>query len=139
MTIMYERPPVDNVRPEFQVDVPDEATSDVMEIKTVDEAIEVYLQAFQQKFQSCEGRRHRKRSLEMFLQYLTTQGHSLKLQDLTPTDGCGFLDNLTNHYDGRPLKAASKTKHWNAIRSFSRFMHQTGLIEENIFLILKKR
>jgi site-specific recombinase XerD len=104
----------------------------------VDGAIEVYLRAFQQKFQSREGRRHRQRSLELFLQYLTTQGHSLKLTDLTPADGRGFLQSLTNHCDGRPLKATSKTKHWNAIRSFSRFLYQTGTIRENIFLRSKK-
>lgn len=133
MAIMYNHPPADNVRPEFQVDVPMNIDGSAKQVETVNQAIKVYLQAFQQKFQSREGTRHRIRSLAMFLQYLTSQGHSLKLQDLTLTVGGGFLHSLTNNYDGMPLKAASKTKYWNAIRSFSRFLYQTGLIKENIF------
>lgn len=138
MKIMYEHPPVDNVRPEFQVDVRTDIRGVAKEVKMIDEAVEMYLQAFNQKFPSKEGRRHRQRSLAMFLQYLTAQSHSLKLQDLTPIDGQGFLQSITNHYDGMPLKSNSKIKYWSAIRSFSRYLHQMALLKENIFLSLKK-
>jgi site-specific recombinase XerD len=102
----------------------------------VDEAIEMYLQAFYQKFHNREGRRHRKRSLQMFLQYPTKRGHSLEIKDLTRSDGQGFLDSLTNHFDGTPLTTNQKKKYRNALRSFSRFLHQMGIMEENMFLVV---
>jgi site-specific recombinase XerD len=97
-------------------------------------AVELYLQAFYEKFHSKEGQRHRKRSLQMFLQYLTAQGHSLKIADLTLADGQGFLESLTNHFDGTPLTTNQKKKYRNALRSFSRFLHDLGLVEGNVFL-----
>src|SRR4051812_45290113 len=90
--IAYTHPPVDNVPLDFRVEVPEGTEIANQKIETVEEAIDVYWQAYCQKFHSREGRRHRKRSLQMFLQYLTAKGHSLKLKDITLAEGQGFLE-----------------------------------------------
>ncbi len=62
----------------------------------------------------------------------------MKLKELNVKDGQGFIDNLRNHYNGSPLRPSEIKKYRSAIRSFSRFLHQLGIIEENIFLAIKK-
>jgi site-specific recombinase XerD len=137
LTITYEHPPVDSVPTELRVDVPMETEIISQAMLTVEEASAVYLEAFNQKFHSQDGRRRRQRSLLMFQHYLTAQGHSLRIADLTTTDGQGFLDSLTSYYDGMPLKDSSKLTYCNALRSFSRFLHHLGVMEENVFLRVK--
>ncbi len=134
MTCAYVHPPVYNVPPEFQVDVPKEIKTTSREVQTVEEAIEVYMQAFHQKFQSKEGRRHRRQSLELFLQYLAAHGNSLKLTELTLTDGQDFIDSLVNRKNDMPLRFSEKKKYRSALRSLSRFLYILGIIEENVFL-----
>jgi hypothetical protein len=68
------------------------------EVQCVEEAIEVYMNAFHQKFQSRGGRRHRKRRLQMFQQYLVIQGTALKLKDIILSDGQRFMESLTNYF-----------------------------------------
>jgi site-specific recombinase XerD len=138
MTIMYEHPPVDNVASTYYVDTPDATENLSKDVETVEEAIEVYLRAFHEKFQSPAGRRQRRICLRYFQRYLVSQGHAMKLKELTITDGQGFIDSLVNHYNGLPLKPSEIKKYRSAIRSFSRFLHQTGIIEKNIFLAIKK-
>jgi hypothetical protein len=134
MTFSYVHPPIDNVPPEFRVDVPEETVIDIKGIITVEEAIAVYLQAFRQKFQSREGRKQRSICLQYFQRYLVAQGHSMMVRDLTLADGQGFLDSLTNHYNGLPLKPSELKKYRSGLRSFSRFLHELGIIGENVFL-----
>jgi hypothetical protein len=100
MAFRYVHPPIDNVASDYYVDIPKGPDAAIEAIETVEQAIEVYLQAFYQKFHRIEGRRHRKRSLHIFHQYLTEQGHSLKVKDITLAHGQGFLDSLTNHCAG---------------------------------------
>jgi hypothetical protein len=136
--IMYEHPPIDNVASIYHVDSPDATENAVKTIETVEGAIDVYMQAFHEKFQSPAGRRQRRICLRYFQRYLVSQGHSMKLMELTIRDGQGFIDNLRNHYNGLPLKPSELKKYRSAIRSFSRFLHQSGIIEENVFLAVKK-
>jgi hypothetical protein len=56
LTLTYEHPPVDNVASEYWVEVPKGLEDAAQLIQTVDKAIEMYLQAFYQKFHSKEGR-----------------------------------------------------------------------------------
>jgi intergrase/recombinase len=137
MAIMYEHPPVDNVASIYHVDTPNASENAVKAIESVQEAIEIYLEAFGQKFQSSKGRIQRKICLQYFQQYLVTQGHSMKLKDLTVNEGQVFIDSLVNHYNGLRLRPSEIQKYRSALRSFSRFLHQTGIIEENIFLAIK--
>ena len=135
---MYEHPPVDNVATTYHVDTPDATENLSKDVETVEEAAEVYMQAFRQKFQSPIGRKQRKICLRYFQRYLVSQGYSMKLKNLNVRDGQGFIDSLRNHYNGLPLKPSEIKKYRSAIRSFSRFLHQVGIIEENIFLTVKK-
>jgi hypothetical protein len=66
MTFGYVHPPIDNVASDYYVDIPKGFDDAIEAIETVEQTIEVYLQAFYRKFHSIEGRRHRKRSLHMF-------------------------------------------------------------------------
>ena len=58
----------------------------------------------------------------------------MKLRDLNVKDGQGFINSLVNRYNGLPLKSSEIKKYRSALRSFSRFLHGLGIIEENIFL-----
>jgi site-specific recombinase XerD len=138
MAIMYEHPPIDNVATTYHVDTPVAAKNSGKGIETVEKAIEVYMQAFHEKFHSPMGRKQRRICLRYFQRYLVSQGHSMQLKDLSVQDGQGFIDSLRNHYNGLPLKPSEIKKYRSAIRSFSRFLHQLGIIEENIFLAVKK-
>ena len=135
---MYEHPPADNVASTYYVDTSDATGNLSKDIETVEKATEVYMQAFHEKFQSPAGRRQRRICLQYFQRYLVSQGHSMKLKELNVKDGQGFIDNLRNHYNGSPLRPSEIKKYRSAIRSFSRFLHQLGIIEENIFLAIKK-
>jgi site-specific recombinase XerD len=135
---MYQHPPIDNVAAIYHMDTPNATENAVKAIVSVEEAIEVYQEAFGQKFRSSKGRIQRKICLQYFQQYLVTHGHSMKLKELTINDGQGFIDSLVNHYNGLPLKPSETKKYRSAIRSFSRFLHQLGLIEENVFLMVSK-
>jgi hypothetical protein len=138
MAVTYERPPVDNVASDYYVDVPEEINGATQQIETVTQGIAVYLPAYRHKFHSRTGRKQRQTSLLSFERYLVAQGHSLKLKDLTLVDGQDFLDSLTNHNNGLPLRFAQKKKYRSALRSFSRFLHELGAIEENIFLAVTR-
>lgn len=137
MAFTYVHPPVDNVAFEYYVDVPDSTDIEIEKIETVEKAIEVYIRAFCEKFQSRWGRDRRRLSLQHFQQYLVTQGHSMRLMDLTRNNGQSFIDNLVNQYNGSPLGAGGIKRYRSALCSFSRFLQQMGLLEENIFLGIK--
>jgi hypothetical protein len=48
MTFGYVHPPIDNVASDYYVDMPKEYEAAIEAIETVEQAIEVYLQAFRQ-------------------------------------------------------------------------------------------
>jgi site-specific recombinase XerD len=121
----------------YYVDVLEEATLAKKGISTVEEAIEVYMEAFRQKFHSQDNRKQRRICLQYFQRYLTKQGHSMKLKDLTLVDGQSFLDSLTNHYNCLPLRPSEVRKYRSGLRSFSRFLHLSRIILENVFLAVK--
>jgi hypothetical protein len=136
--LTYQHPPVDNVASEYWVEVLNEDDA-IKTIETVEQAIEVYLQAFRQKFQSQENRKQRRICLQYFQRYLVEQGHSMKLKDLTLFDGQGYIGSVVNQYNGLPLSDAQMRKYRSALRSFSRFLHDLGALEANVFLPLAKR
>jgi site-specific recombinase XerD len=138
VSLSYVHPPVDNARSEYYVDVPPLANAATTNIETVEEGIEMYMEAFCQKFRSKMGRTQRRICLQYFQRYLASEGHSMKLKDLTFNDDQGFIDSLVNYYNGLPLRPSEIKKYRSAIRSFSRFLHQIGAIEENIFLTVRK-
>ena len=84
---MYEHPPVDNVASAHHVDTPDTTENSSNQVETVEEAIEIYMQAFHEKFQGKVGRRQRRICLRYFQRYLVSQGHSMQIRDLSVTDG----------------------------------------------------
>jgi site-specific recombinase XerD len=130
--------PCFNVRPEFQVDVPKDVKKATKEIHSVEEAIDLYMQAFHQKFSSKMGRMQRRICLQSFYRYLVAEGHSMEVKELTLSDGQRYLDSLTNHYNSLPLSASQTKKYCSALRSFSRFLHDLGIVEENLFLTIKR-
>ena len=62
----------------------------------------------------------------------------MKLKHLTSHDGQDFIDSLVNRYTGSPLGAGGIKRYRSAIRSFSRFLYEAGIIKENVFLTVKK-
>ena len=137
MTCIYVHPPVDSVPSELQVDVLVEDQSAIQVVATIEEAIEVYMQAFRRKFRSREGTQQRRRNLQRFLRYLNAQGRSLELKDLTFSDGQHFLDTLTNSSTGLPLSPNLNKQYRSALRSFSRFLQKAGIIEKDLFFPLR--
>ena len=70
------------------------------------------------------------------MRYLTSQGHSMKLQDMTAYDGQGFLSDLVNAYDGLSLSLSKKKEYRSSLRSFSGFLVTSGISYEDVFLEL---
>jgi site-specific recombinase XerD len=79
----------------------------------------------------------RKRELKRFVRYLRSQNHSMKLSEMRFIDGQGFMDALVNHFDGSELSRAKKQDYRAALRSFSRFLVGSKVIEDDVFLGLK--
>lgn len=103
---------------------------------SVDEAIEAYLEAYQDEFVSQHGLMKRKRFLYRFLDYLKAQNHSLKLRDLTYEDGQSFLDSLVNAYTKRSLSPDSRKHYKHKLRMFGRFLCNSKLIDGDVFFEL---
>jgi hypothetical protein len=59
------------------------------------------------------------------------------LNDLTLADGQRFIDSLTNHYNGLPLRPSQKKKYRSALRSFSRFLVGSKIIQDDVLVGLK--
>jgi hypothetical protein len=103
----------------------------------VEEAAELYLAAFRQQFPGPFAAKARVKQLSCFLAYLQTHHHSMQLIDLGLEDGRAFLDTLVNAYTRKPVSLPIRQKYKSALRSFSRFLVTSNLIEEDIFFALK--
>ena len=89
--VAYFHAPVDNVPPACVVEVPDDMLTTERSIATIEEAIGLYVDAHRRKFSGKHGAPRKVQRLGRFLRYLTAQGHSLKLSDLTFEDGQRFM------------------------------------------------
>ena len=57
----------------------------------------------------------------------------MKLADLTFEDGLAFLDSMTHAYQGTVMSPQTKKRYKCALRSFSRFLANTGLLHDDLF------
>jgi site-specific recombinase XerD len=106
-------------------------------VTSIEAAIEWYLAAYEVQFTSQDAARARRAQLMRFVEHLRALQHSLQLADLTYGDGRAFLDALTNIYTGEPVSPSIRISHKSALRSFSRFLYKSNLIEEDVFFLLK--
>lgn len=104
-------------------------------VETVEEGIALYLEGFSEKFTERNYAR-RARHLRRFVEYLKGTGHSMRLQDLTHGDGVEFLEKLSNARTGKRLSLAIKQDYKSALRSFSRFLVQSGVLKSDVFFEL---
>jgi site-specific recombinase XerD len=107
-----------------------------LESQMLDQGIALYMSMYNRQFNAMTVG-IRKRELNRFLRYLHSQNHSMKLSEMRFTDGQGFLDALVNHFDGSELSFAKKQDYRAALRSFSRFLVGSKIIQEDVFLGLK--
>jgi hypothetical protein len=61
----------------------------------------------------------------------------MQLAALTYEDGKAFLDTRVNDYTGGPRSPSIRQEYKSALRSFSRFLVKSHLIEEDVFFDLK--
>jgi hypothetical protein len=132
----YTPPQVEYVPPQIVVDV------SVLSLKvdpstlTIPEAIEIYIDAYNQQFANVHHQVRKRTYLRRFLTYIAAHHHSLQLADFTLADGQGFLDALVNLQNGTPLSRPIREQPKSTLRTFSRFLYQAGLLCEDIFFAL---
>jgi site-specific recombinase XerD len=133
---MYVHPPIDAVPPLTKVTTlrPDEVEQ--FGVQTIGEGIAVYMSIYNRQFNAMTVER-RARELKRFFRYLQSQNHSMRLSEMRFTDGQGFMDALVNHFDGSELSRAKKHDYRAALRSFSRFLVGSKIIQEDVFVGLK--
>ncbi len=136
MTIEYVHPPVDAVPPRLQVATLAAETFDVTVVQTINEAMAVYMIMYCRQFAAL-GARRREQHLKRFLRYLKARNHSLQLSELTHADGQAFLGALANPFNGSELSLGKKQDYRGALRSFSRFLAGSGIIQPDVFFTLK--
>jgi hypothetical protein len=134
--LAYAHPSVDSVPSALEVDVPKELGDAELALKTIEEAIELYLDAHRRKFSGKHGVPRKAQRLGRFLRYLNARGHSTKLSDLAFEDGQGFMASLANMRDGRTLGPHIRKRYRGTLRSFGRFLASAGLIDEDVFFRL---
>jgi hypothetical protein len=61
----------------------------------------------------------------------------MKLVDLTLEDGQDFLDSITHTFYGGELSPATRKGYKCALRSFSRFLANSSLVEDDLFFSLQ--
>jgi site-specific recombinase XerD len=133
MRFCYVHPQVDSVALDNQVAPVDNSTP----VATIAEAIELYLVASRVQFLGQHGAQRKARWLDRFLNYLKEQHHSGQLTDLALRDGQAFLDTLGHAYHGISMSVYTKTRYKSTLRSFSRFLVKSHIIEEDVFFLLK--
>ena len=69
-------------------------------VETIEEAIQLYLEAYGKQFVGEYGLRNKRLFLKRFVVFLRGQGHSMKLADLTLEDGQSFLDSIEHSFHG---------------------------------------
>lgn len=105
-------------------------------VETIEEAVDLYLEAFEKQF-SVSGLHKKRLFLGRFVKFLKDRGHSMKLADLTLEDGQSFLDSIADAFHGGKLSPATKKRYKCAIRSFSRLLTNTRLVQEDLFFSLR--
>ena len=130
---LYVHPQIDAVPPKYHV-TPPTILPPVSEIK---EAVELYLTAYRHQFPGPLAAKVRGELLSRFLEYVQAHHHSMQLADLDFADGKAFLGTLVNAYTGAPLSLSIRTGYKSALRSFSRFLVKSNLVEEDVFFALK--
>ncbi len=107
---------------------------------TIRDAIDLYLAEFDAQFSSQHSLKYKRIQLGYFVEHLQAMGHSMLLADLTAEDGQRFLDTCRNRYSGRPLSYARLKQYRSAIRTFSRFLADAGILAEDPFarLVVRK-
>jgi hypothetical protein len=105
-------------------------------IETIEEAIQLYLEAYSKQFAGEYGAYKKRLFLGRFVTFVKDQGHSMKLVDLTLEDGQNFLDSITHTFHGGKLSPATKKGYKCAIRSFSRFLANGGFANDDLFFAL---
>jgi hypothetical protein len=127
---------VDHAPTTFQVTPLERSELTTTQVETIEEAIELYLERFQQKF-TPHNYKQRERHLRRFTEYLKDTGHSMRLQDLTYADGKGFMDTLTNARTGERLSLTIRKDYKSALRTLSRFLVQSSILKVNVFFELR--
>jgi hypothetical protein len=115
--------------------------TDVSEIlesaSSVDDAIQLYLDAFSRQFIGKHGLIRKRQYLQRFKDHLTVRGHTLQTADLSLDDGQRFIDGLTNKFTGAPVSDDKRNRYKGALRSLSRFLFLGGMINQDVFRDLK--
>jgi len=136
-SVAYDHPSSDSVPMTSQVDVPEELREADTIIETIEEAIDLYLDAHRRKFTCKHGLTRKTNRLKRFISYLEVTNHSMRLSDLWCEDGQRFMDSLVNARDGSNLGMHNRKRIRGALRSFSRFLAAAGLVEEDLFFDLR--
>ena len=135
MTYMYVHVPANSVPLHMQV-VPLTGEAGEAEVQRIDQAITAYMSKYRQQFTALNADR-REQCLKRFLRYLKSVNHSLQVSDLMSADGKAFLDSLVNTYTGEELSLAIKDDYKGALRSFSRFLADSRIVQTDVFFALK--
>jgi len=133
---MYVHPPIDAVPPLTKVTTLGQDEVEQLEVQMADQGIAAYMSVYRRQFNAMTVER-RERELKRFFRYLQAQNHSMKLGEMTFTDGQGFLNALVNHFDGSELSFTMKQDYIAALRSFSRFLVGSKIIQDDVFVGLK--
>jgi hypothetical protein len=133
MTFRYEHPQADQVIRAHEVRTEDTLTP----VQTIEEAVELYVAVYRHQLTGDYAAARKANWLYRFLAYLKEQRHSLRLADLSYEDGKRFLDSLAHGYQGKAMSVFTKKRYKCALRSLSRFLVKTNLIEEDVFFALK--
>jgi site-specific recombinase XerD len=105
-------------------------------VETIEDAVQLYLEAYEKQFTGQYGIRNKRLFLQRFVTFLKGHGHSMKLADLTLDDGQSFLDSLEHAFHGGQMSPATKKRYKCAVRSFSRFLANSRLVEDDLFFAL---
>lgn len=133
MFCIYVHPPIYGVPPLTKVTTLRQDEVEQLKIRMVDEGIAVYMSAYKRQFNAMTVDL-RKRELQRCLRYLRSQNHSMRLSEMTFADGQGFLDALVNHFNDAELSRVKKLDYRAALRSFSRFLVGSKVIEDDVFV-----
>ncbi len=111
--------------------------TDVSEIleaaSSVDDAIQLYLDASSQQFTGKHGLTRKRQYLHRFRNHLKDRGHTLQTADFSLEDGQRFIDGLTNKFTGAPVSDDKRNRYKGALRSLSRFLFHGGTINQDVF------
>ena len=101
--------------------------------QTLEDAVELYMERYAQRFIGERAQRRRREVLERLLRFLHEQQGAVSPADLTLEDGQAFMASLIKADTGKPLMRSSKKKFRSGLRTFSRFLYDSWLIEQDVF------